>query len=271
MALNYDTVTDLVRSLSEVVGVTYVEDDLPTRIATMFLWNLRGRSGFDGWWDACDDETQREILASLIQDAEEVITASTYREPTTPQWTEMSVQNLTDRMKDAEALQALNAEVTYLHRAFVVERMLLVDMLKGVISEDDFPIKGKDMPPSLAFLCRVFVLLIDSIPSAKNFVVFGFTDPPTGREFSVRVTRGGGMDPESLAQNQARRIAELETQVASDAVYLSMCIAAANTERREMQGYCDRLLADGKAAAVERDELRATVVELQEALRAGRS
>lgn len=29
--------------------------------------------------------------------------------------------------------------------------------------------------------------------------------------------------------------------------------------RAEMQGYCDRLLADGRAAALERDELRATL------------
>lgn len=231
MTLDYDTLTGFIINFGESLGETYVADDLPTRVAIMLFIRIRARAGFDGVWDACDDEVRREIITSLIETAEKVIEASTYRESDLvaarhdAKWkddlTVDEVRCLTDTMSSSgrpvtrAGMDRLEDEVQYLHRAFVAERMLIVDMMKGNVSEDSFPVKGKMMPPALGLMCLVFVQLINSIPTAKNFVSFGFTDYATGKVFTIRVTRGDAREPEFLAQEQAVRIRELEAELAA--------------------------------------------------------
>ena len=59
---------------------------------------------------------------------------------------------------------------------------------------------------------------------------------------------------ETAAEHQRAVVALAEEYNRRDAV-----TAALRGERAELQGYCDRLLADGRAAALERDELAATL------------
>jgi len=41
--------------------------NLSERIVERVLKDLRGRSGFDGAWDACDEDIQAEIKTDLIE------------------------------------------------------------------------------------------------------------------------------------------------------------------------------------------------------------
>lgn len=242
--LTYDQITDRVRTAVEALGGNALNvEDTATRLVVMILRDITSRSRLDGAWDAIDIETQREVVYTLLNLADRVLETSAYREADEVAarhdaavagapgvWAKLSeLTGMTpDELKKAASLDedpnlrpltraemnALEDEVQYLHRAFLTERMLIVDMMKGRVSEDDFPITGTTMPHSLALMCRVLVLLINSVPTAKNFVSFGFTDQTTGEVFSLRITRGDDRNVERLAQGWAVRVVELDEDVA---------------------------------------------------------
>ena len=46
---------------------------IATRIVAEVLKELRGRKGFGHWWDSIDEETQNELLFTLMEKVEAII------------------------------------------------------------------------------------------------------------------------------------------------------------------------------------------------------
>jgi hypothetical protein len=109
-------------------------------------------------------------------------------------------------MNETEEIIQLKEQIAYLKT--------LVQIYTNKMEPPKEPLKdGDKMPLPLAMICQVLTDVIEAEPKAKNYLSWGWTNPETGKSYSMVVQRAEGLTPGEKAiqatQQERKRILKL--------------------------------------------------------------